>query len=542
MKKNTKKVHKEKSIVSTMRHAGRSITALTLAFSMTVLSLPLSSNTEAAGKVKMSKTKVTLTVGKSVKLKLNNCKKKIKWSSSNKKIVTVTQKGKVKAKKKGTANVVAKVGNKKYKCKVVVKAKAVTPADNTQKSTQTNIAANTPTNTPETTSLPVNTKIPENTLSQKMIQGTWSTTFKDGSDMTIMFDRNGGLNSKSEARNYGWYFNANPEYTGDSVTFGISLYFRKETYKLHYVDSSTLQGTKILDHEEEEITFKKLSDEDSAVYDETEFSTTSAQYIEMLQKQTYSSCDVSVQNTFNVSEKAKYQEYIDRYDLDSEFAGLTGDDLMFAIVQWYAKHYVNSEGKIGEKSDLISLDEVCKKNNIKFEGYIGGGNCYLLGTMLSQLLLAYGIPSTYVRGLPDRAVFDDCHVVVMMYSQDKKQWIMYDPSNYVYFTKADGSYASIFDFRQAIIDDEPLEIHNMDSWLLEIQPFTWKTYVDYFAKNLVFIEWYENSYAGYASSGEGGRKIVCAPDGRYPLGEHAKGDYVITTDGNAAFNAPVVIK
>ena len=64
-----------------------------------------------------------MTVGKKAKLKVKGTKKKVKWSSSKKKIATVTKKGVVKAKKKGTAKIVAKIGKKKYTCKVVVKAK-----------------------------------------------------------------------------------------------------------------------------------------------------------------------------------------------------------------------------------------------------------------------------------------------------------------------------------------------------------------------------------------------------------------------------------
>ena len=53
---------------------------------------------------------ITLKKGKSIQLGaiLNNCKdKKIKWTSSKKKIATVSSKGKVKAKKKGTTTIKA---------------------------------------------------------------------------------------------------------------------------------------------------------------------------------------------------------------------------------------------------------------------------------------------------------------------------------------------------------------------------------------------------------------------------------------------------
>lgn len=79
--------------------------------------------TDAKAKVKLNKKKLVLTVGKKAKLKVKGPKKKVKWSSSKKKIATVTKKGVVKAKKKGTAKIVAKIGKKKYTCKVVVKAK-----------------------------------------------------------------------------------------------------------------------------------------------------------------------------------------------------------------------------------------------------------------------------------------------------------------------------------------------------------------------------------------------------------------------------------
>ena len=76
-------------------------------------------------KVQLNKKTVTLEVGKKVTLKLKNApkKKKITWSSNNKKIATVSKKGVVTAKKAGKANITAKVNGKKYVCKVTVKNK-----------------------------------------------------------------------------------------------------------------------------------------------------------------------------------------------------------------------------------------------------------------------------------------------------------------------------------------------------------------------------------------------------------------------------------
>lgn len=76
----------------------------------------------SAASVKLNKTKIVLVVGQTYKLKVSGTKKTPKWSSSNKKIVSVTKKGVVKGLKKGTATITAKIGKKKYKCKVTVEA------------------------------------------------------------------------------------------------------------------------------------------------------------------------------------------------------------------------------------------------------------------------------------------------------------------------------------------------------------------------------------------------------------------------------------
>ena len=87
--------------------------------SPSIISIPGQiNNVEAA--VKINKKKVTLIKGQTTTLKISGTKKKAKWSSSKKSVATVSSKGKVTAKKKGTATITAKIGNKKYTCKVTV--------------------------------------------------------------------------------------------------------------------------------------------------------------------------------------------------------------------------------------------------------------------------------------------------------------------------------------------------------------------------------------------------------------------------------------
>lgn len=111
-----------------MRRLGVKVLAVAMALTLGVSTptiIPGGNNTTvaSAAAVKISSSKLTLTVGQSKTLSLKNNKKAVTWSSSKKSVATVSSKGKVTAKKAGTATITAKVGTKKYTCKVTVKAK-----------------------------------------------------------------------------------------------------------------------------------------------------------------------------------------------------------------------------------------------------------------------------------------------------------------------------------------------------------------------------------------------------------------------------------
>lgn len=88
---------------------------------------------QAKTKAKLNKKSVTLDVDDSITLKVSGTKKKVSWSSSNKKIATVKSKGKykavVKAKKSGSCVIKAKVGKKVLKCKIVIREEDIDDED-----------------------------------------------------------------------------------------------------------------------------------------------------------------------------------------------------------------------------------------------------------------------------------------------------------------------------------------------------------------------------------------------------------------------------
>jgi hypothetical protein len=101
-----------------------------LVLSMLVTLLPATA--KAATKPKLNKTKVTLCVGQTAKLKVTNSDSTVTWKSSDPSVATVTSSGKVKGKKSGgTCTITATVGKKSVKCKVTVRKHSWKTVDET---------------------------------------------------------------------------------------------------------------------------------------------------------------------------------------------------------------------------------------------------------------------------------------------------------------------------------------------------------------------------------------------------------------------------
>lgn len=166
----------------------------------------------AAKKPKINKKKVTLRVGEKVQLKVKNCKKIVKWSSSKKKVATVSKKGIVVAKKKGTAKIIAKVAKKKYVCKVTVKKEKKIHAPSVSESPVPTAISATPSPSPSAT--PTQTVAPQTT--------TYPTISLDTVNGELVYDM---------AQNNNIYNPATGQYQAPPITCPYSE-FKKDPYRV----------------------------------------------------------------------------------------------------------------------------------------------------------------------------------------------------------------------------------------------------------------------------------------------------------------------
>ena len=88
---------------------------------MALISVMLVFPANAASKVKLNYSQKTIAVGQTVNLKMTGTSSKVKWSSTNNSVASVSSKGVVTAKKVGTAKIKATVKGKTYTCKMTVK-------------------------------------------------------------------------------------------------------------------------------------------------------------------------------------------------------------------------------------------------------------------------------------------------------------------------------------------------------------------------------------------------------------------------------------
>jgi len=168
--------------------------AVALAFSMILTSASVAqTNTISAAKLKLSKTKATLKVGKTLKLKVKGAKK-AKWSSNNSGVASVSSKGVVKAKRVGSAKITAKVKKKKLTCKITVKgnykpavaAPTVPVVPTVPQVAPTVPQVATPAPTPVVTQAP-NVENNTNTISASVLAENLSVVTQQLSDGKVLF-------------------------------------------------------------------------------------------------------------------------------------------------------------------------------------------------------------------------------------------------------------------------------------------------------------------------------------------------------------------
>lgn len=168
--------------------------------------------------------------------------------------------------------------------------------------------------------------------------------------------------------------------------------------------------------------------------------------------------DEKIAFTYQDSSNVALKELRKKYNLDS-IAGSGNEFAKMINILYWVHNLVPHDGQNENPAvkNAVDLIEVCEKDD-------RGLNCRGLATVLNECYLAMGFKSRTVTCMPKDSVFQDCHVINVVYSNLAGKWLWLDPTNASYVMNSSGEMLGPADVRQLLIDDEQLLINPDANW------------------------------------------------------------------------------
>lgn len=243
----------------------------------------------------------------------------------------------------------------------------------------------------------------------------------------------------------------------------------------------------------------------------------------------YATDTVTVNFTYQPATNAALTETRLRFNLDS-IAG-TGNDIskIKNLTYWVhdlVRHDGSSYNPSGPKT-LANLVDSCRV-------YDRGVNCRMMAIMLTEALLAEGIPARYLTcQSKDYDTDSDCHVICVAWSESLNKWVWADPTFAAFVTDKNGLMLHPGEVRQHLMDNEPLALNEDANWNHE-EPQTKEYYLDYYmAKNLYFITAITDNRQ--APEGDASQSVYVT---LAPVHSNFAGSQITTTDYNKFWQEP----
>ncbi len=222
----------------------------------------------------------------------------------------------------------------------------------------------------------------------------------------------------------------------------------------------------------------------------------------------------------------------ERFNLDS-IAGEGSDFERMKRLNYWIHDLIPHDGGSLNPSCAYNIRDVydlCQRED-------RGVNCRLLAIMLTEALLAEGIPARYLTCQPEAYMWDsDCHVIVAAWSSDFGKWVWLDPTHASFVTDENGVPLHPGEVRERLIADLPLVLNEDANW-----NHRQKTEADYYLKNYMAKNLYcitarvENCSQPESTGAQGdGRYVALVPEG-FSLGEPM---FIYTSDPDRFWAPP----
>lgn len=315
----------------------------------------------------------------------------------------------------------------------------------------------------------------------------------------------------------------------DTLSFSFNHDEWKVNVLLNLKDKSTLEGSYTQYGETVSVTLNKVSatPEDKEFYKENTIEGHNLEgWVSYLKAgQNYQDSDKKVPYQYDLNEREKYSDIIEKYQLDELVKGKDDTEKMIALLYFVSDNFKHN-GSIGmpEEVDANSL--------LRFYEKKGGLNCRGLSILLSELLRVYKIPAKQMTCMPYIEDFVDCHVVVHAYSDKLDKWILFDPTYKLYLKDKNGDFINLPELRNCIINGEEFIANENAGW--NGDPFDIDYYRTYMAKNTYRFECATDFYYGADINKGENKQNMLVPVGYNPKETNVE----ITNDDKEFWKAP----
>jgi len=220
-----------------------------------------------------------------------------------------------------------------------------------------------------------------------------------------------------------------------------------------------------------------LNDKDSA-YTQIKYAPSYLDILKQADKYDYNDNTKIPTFTYQDSSAAELKILRQELNLDSIAGGGNEVSKILNLMNWVhdlIPHDGNHENPIVKNA--MSLINQCKKEE-------RGLNCRGLATVLNECYLAMGIKSRFITCMPKDSIFNDCHVINMVYSEQFNKWIWIDPTNDAYIMNEKGELLGLAEVRDRLIKGETVILNPDANWNNKGSIVKEKYLFEYMAKNL----------------------------------------------------------
>ncbi len=170
------------------------------------------------------------------------------------------------------------------------------------------------------------------------------------------------------------------------------------------------------------------------------------------------------------------------FNLDSVAGGGNEVSKIINLMHWVHNlipHDGNHKNPVVKNA--LSMIGECKRER-------KGLNCRGLATVLNECYLSMGIRSRFVTCMPRDSVFNDCHVINLVWSDELNKWLWMDPTNDAYVMNEIGELLGISEVRDRLIEGKTLILNPDANWNHRSSAVKEEYLFNYMAKNLYRFE------------------------------------------------------